>query len=100
MTSWQSGETPCGKSAGDMSVTSPPKISMGASNDPAVVIWLPKKICQRGCSSPLLRGEDFLAPHHRLFIQELACAHENPQASKAGLSYRGWTYAWSASRAR
>src|SRR5271163_2709177 len=37
-TSWQSGETPCGKSAGDISVISPPKISMGASSDPAVVI--------------------------------------------------------------
>src|SRR5712675_2430719 len=40
MTSWQSGETPCGRSAGDMSVTKPPKISMGASNEPAVVIFL------------------------------------------------------------
>src|SRR5712664_2569976 len=40
MTSWQSGETPCGRSAGDMSVTRPPKISMGASNEPAVVIFL------------------------------------------------------------
>src|SRR6266849_10294460 len=40
MTSWQSGETPCGRSAGDMSVTRPPKISMGASNEPAVVILL------------------------------------------------------------
>src|SRR5580704_769918 len=39
-TSWQSGETPCGRSAGDISVTSPPKISMGASSDPAVVIFL------------------------------------------------------------
>src|SRR5258708_33074090 len=38
MTSWQSGETPCGRSAGDMSVTRPPKISMGASNEPAVVM--------------------------------------------------------------
>src|ERR1700690_2380915 len=37
-TSWQSGETPCGSSEGDRSVTSPPKISMGASSDPAVVI--------------------------------------------------------------
>src|SRR5271155_2294190 len=37
-TSWQSGETPCGSSEGDRSVTRPPKISMGASNDPAVVI--------------------------------------------------------------
>src|SRR5580765_7217246 len=37
-TSWQSGETPCGRSAGDMSVTRPPKISMGASKEPAVVI--------------------------------------------------------------
>src|SRR5256885_415197 len=37
-TSWQSGETPCGKSAGAISVTSPLKISMGASNEPAVVI--------------------------------------------------------------
>src|ERR1700686_1501982 len=40
MTSWQSGETPCGRSAGDMSVTRPPNISMGASNEPAVVIFL------------------------------------------------------------
>src|SRR5271163_2222959 len=39
-TSWQSGETPCGNSDGDISVISPPKISMGASSDPAVVIWV------------------------------------------------------------
>src|SRR5579859_2576982 len=38
MTSWQSGETPWGKSAGDISVTRPPKISMGASKEPSVVI--------------------------------------------------------------
>src|SRR5271154_3812879 len=37
-TSWQSGETPCGRSDGDMSVTRTPKISMGASNEPAVLI--------------------------------------------------------------
>src|SRR4029077_12359076 len=40
ITSWQSGETPCGRSAGDMSGTRPPKISIGASNEPAVVIFL------------------------------------------------------------
>src|SRR5579863_3393732 len=37
-TSWQSGETPCGRSAGAMSETRPEKISMGASKEPRVVI--------------------------------------------------------------
>src|SRR6267154_6446278 len=52
MTSWQSGETPCGKSAGDISVTRPPKISMGASCEPAVVMCVQVDLvgCQKGRS--------------------------------------------------
>src|SRR5438445_8518940 len=52
MTSWQSGETPCGRSAGDMSVTRPPKISIGASNEPAVVIFV---VIRLGCASQTCR---------------------------------------------
>src|ERR1700730_4036640 len=37
-TSWQSGETPCGKSAAAMSVTSPPNNSSGASIVPVMLM--------------------------------------------------------------
>src|SRR4029077_6982289 len=55
-TSWQSGDTPCGKSAGAMSLTNPPKISIGASNDPivAIVFYSPPHV------GPAFRGGPFL----------------------------------------
>src|SRR5438105_11989654 len=55
-TSWQSGETPCGRSAGAISVTSPLKISMGASNEPAVVIGKSSQYSVISFQSPLPTG--------------------------------------------
>src|SRR2546430_8302489 len=38
LTSWQSGDTPAGRSAGAMSVTSPPKSSIATSVEPVTAI--------------------------------------------------------------
>src|SRR5277367_6680443 len=58
-TSWQSGETPCGRSAGDISVIRPPKISMGASSDPAVVISCSVHSLYDVCATQAGFGERF-----------------------------------------
>src|SRR6266404_5616188 len=74
MTSWQSGETPCGRSAGDMSVTRPPKISIGASNEPAVVIFLYCYIVETAlylkCLSGVSGTRFWAARNRRLFLLE------------------------------